>query len=125
MIAEVLLAHLVGDYLFQNHWMAVEKVKRWWPALVHGITYTLPFILITQSIPALLIICLTHVIIDRYRLAKHFVWAKNQLAPHTFRPPHTDTGFDPNTPPFLAVWLMIITDNILHILINISAILLF
>lgn len=28
------------------------------------------------------------------------------------------TGNDPSRPPFLAVWLLIITDNILHVLIN-------
>ncbi len=35
---ESLLAHLVGDYLIQSDWMATEKVKRWWPAIVHGTT---------------------------------------------------------------------------------------
>ncbi len=29
-----------------------------------------------------------------------------------------DTGYPPNTPKFLSVWLMIITDNLLHIIIN-------
>ncbi|MBT2390812.1 DUF3307 domain-containing protein [Streptomyces sp. ISL-1] len=32
---ESLLAHLAGDYLIQSDWMATEKVKRWWPAVVH------------------------------------------------------------------------------------------
>jgi len=125
MIGEVLLAHLVGDYLLQTHYMAVEKVKRWLPAILHGITYTLPFLFITQSIPALLIICVTHVIIDRYRLAKHVVWFKNQFAPKAYRPGHTDTGYDESTPAWLAVWLLIFADNTLHLLINVGAILLF
>lgn len=28
------------------------------------------------------------------------------------------TGYPPDRPPFLAVWLLIIADNILHVLIN-------
>ena len=52
----ILLAHLVGDYLTQSDWMANEKTKRWWPAWVHAITYGLPFVLITRSVPALVVI---------------------------------------------------------------------
>lgn len=125
MIAESLVAHLVGDYLLQSHWMAVEKTKRWFPAIVHGVTYSLPFIFLTQSVPALLTICLTHVIIDRYRLAKHFSWVKNLIAPKGYRPTWNsckDTGYPQDTPAWLAVWLMIITDNVIHVLINIAAI---
>lgn len=75
----ILLAHLVGDYLFQSDWMATEKLKRWWPAAAHGITYTLPYVLVTRNPWALLIIGGTHIVIDRYRLAKYVVWLKNQV----------------------------------------------
>ena len=122
MIGAVILAHLVGDYLIQTDWMATEKVKRWWPAIVHGVTYALPFLLITQSVAALLVIAGTHIVIDRYRLAKHVIWAKNQLAPKAHRPPHTDTGMSPDRPAWLATWLLIIADNTLHLLINVAAV---
>lgn len=82
----ILLAHLVGDYLLQSHWMAVHKTSRWAPAIAHGITYTVPHVLVTQSPLALLTICATHVVIDRFRLAKYLVWLKNQLAPKEHRP---------------------------------------
>jgi hypothetical protein len=123
-IAEVFLAHLVGDYLLQSHFLATEKTKRWWPAIVHGVLYTLPFLFITQSWAALAVIAGTHIVIDRYRLARHLVWFKNQLAPKP-RPTWEDskgTGYPSDTPPWLAVWLMIIADNTVHILINIGAI---
>jgi hypothetical protein len=48
--AKPLLAHLAGDYLLQSDWMATQKVRRWWPAVVHGLTYLLPFLLITRSL---------------------------------------------------------------------------
>lgn len=117
----ILLAHLAGDYVLQSDWIAQEKTKRWWPAVAHGLTYTLPYVLVTQSPLALVVIGVTHVVIDRYRLARHIVWLKNQLAPASFRPAHTATGYAETTPPFLAVWLMILADNTLHLLINTAA----
>jgi hypothetical protein len=118
----VILAHLVGDYLLQSHWMATEKTHAWWPAIAHGFTYTIPYIFVTQSIIALAVICGTHIVIDRYRLARFVVWAKNQLAPRAHRPSLTATGYDEIVPAWLAVWLMIIADNTLHLLINAAAV---
>lgn len=118
----IVLAHLVGDYLIQSHWMAVEKVNRWWPAIAHGLTYTLPYALVTQSLVALAVIAGSHIVIDRYRLAKHVVWLKNLAAPKAYRAPHTATGYPEDTPPWLAVWLLIIADNTIHLLINTAAV---
>lgn len=116
------LAHMVGDYVIQSDWMACEKVHRWWPAVVHGVTYGLPFLLVTQSVAALLVIVGTHIVIDRYRLARHVVWFKNQFAPKEFRPGHTATGYGPDCPVWLATPLMIIADNVLHMLINVASV---
>lgn len=122
MIGAILLCHLVGDYVLQSHWMATEKTKRWWPAVVHGVTYTLPFLFITQSPAALIIIAGTHIIIDRFRLARHVAWLKNQLGPKATRPGHTPTGFSDDLPPWLSFWLMIVLDNTLHLVINVAAV---
>jgi hypothetical protein len=122
----IVLAHLVGDYVIQSHWMATEKTKHWLPAIVHGVTYTLPYALITQSPLALVVIGGTHIIIDRFRLARHIAWLKNQLGPKRSRPRWADakaTGYPSETPAWLSVWLMIITDNTIHLLINTAAIL--
>lgn len=119
----IVLAHLVGDYILQSHWMAAEKTSKWLPAILHGVTYTLPYILITQSLWALLVIGGTHIIIDRFRLAKYVIWLKNQFAPAKFRPALTATGYDDSVPVWLSVWLLIIADNTLHLLINTAAVL--
>lgn len=116
-------AHLVGDYVIQSDWMAQQKTKRWFPAILHGLTYGLPFVLITQSPLALLVIVGTHILIDHYRLARHIVWVKNQMAPFAHRPPHTATGHSADKPDWMAVWLLIIVDNCLHMLFNVVAIL--
>lgn len=120
------ILHLVGDYLIQSHWMAVKKTDLWLPAIAHGVTYTIPFLLLTRSPLALLAICGTHIIIDHYRLAKNLIWAKNFLAPRSFpQPPWSEaklnSGFTESTPVWLSTWLMIITDNTVHLLINFAA----
>jgi hypothetical protein len=120
------IAHLFGDYVIQSDWMAAEKTKRWWPAVAHAVTYGLPFLLLTQHLVALVIIVGTHAVIDRYRLARHVAWTKNNLAPAGYNPPWREckaTGYSESKPRWMAVWLMIVADNTLHVAIN-SAVLL-
>lgn len=130
-VALVILAHLVGDYLLQTQWMADNKTSQWSPAIWHGIFYTIPFTLVTFSIPALLVICITHILIDRFRLAKYVVWFKNQWVPKSARYAwHSEandqgTGYPKKVPAFLSVWLMILADNILHIIIGVLAVMFF
>lgn len=113
---------MVGDYVIQSDWMASEKTKRWWPAIAHGVSYGVPFVLATQSVLALAVIVGTHILIDHYRLARHVVWFKNQLAPKAFRPGHTATGMSAGKPDWMAVWLLIIADNVIHMLFNVWAV---
>lgn len=108
-----IIAHLVGDYLLQSHWMATKKTSSSLAAALHAITYTLPFMLITQNVIALLLICGTHFAIDRWRLARFVVWFKN--GPWK---PLTATGYQDDVPAWLAVWLLIFADNTLHMIIN-------
>jgi len=117
-----LVLHVVGDYVTQSDWMAQRKVSSWGPALAHGLVYTIPFGLLTQSVVALAFIFGTHVVIDHWRLARYVCWAKNFLSPRKGWPKPwamcKGTGYNPETPPFLAVWLMIITDNLMHVACN-------
>lgn len=117
------LAHMVGDYLIQSHWMANTKTKQWWPAILHGVTYGLPFVLITRSPVALAVIVVTHIVIDHWRLARYVVWFRNLFAPRDWRAPRdSPTGTPASSPDWLAVWLLFIADNILHMLINVAAV---
>ena len=115
--ADQLVIHAVGDYIIQNDWMAQNKTKRSWPCIVHVVTYTLPFLFLTQSWLALAVICGTHFLIDRFGLARYVVWIKNG-----WWHPLTAHGFAKERPDFIAWWLLIIVDNILHVLINAAAI---
>lgn len=116
--ADQLVAHAVGDYVIQSHWMATEKTKQHTAAAVHAVTYTMPFLLITQSVVALAVICGSHFLIDRYRLARYVVWLKN--GPWL---PKTATGYQDDVPPWLSVWLLIAADNVMHVICNAAAIL--
>ncbi len=141
------IAHLLGDYFLQSDWMAAEKTKKNAAALAHVATYVLPFLFLTRSLPALAVIVGTHFVIDRWRLARYVCWAKNWLAPKwivrggeeikrsspdeatTYTPvtkirnyPWSEcvgTGYHATEKPlFLTLWLMIITDNTMHVICN-------
>lgn len=114
-----LIAHGVGDYLLQSEWMAREKTKRSLAAFVHSVFYVLPFLFITQNPYTLFVIASTHFVLDRWHLARHIAWLKNRPWPGS-RPwsECKATGFDPETPPWVAGWLVVIIDNLIHILIN-------
>ena len=118
---EQLILHLLGDFVTQNDWMANNKTRRSWPAWCHAGVYSAPFLLI-GSPAAVGVILVTHFFIDRYRLVRYLMWAKNWLSP--LRHPWAEcsgTGFHKSTPEWLATWLMIISDSTLHLICNYCA----
>jgi hypothetical protein len=117
---EQLLAHLVGDYILQTDRMAQRKTGSWLWAIMHGLTYSLPFMLLRPSLAALAAIAASHIVIDRYRLARFVVMAKNRVTDWTSNF-NTPTGYPADAPPWLAFWLLIIADNTLHLTINFAA----
>ncbi|OGI46658.1 MAG: hypothetical protein A2151_05885 [Candidatus Muproteobacteria bacterium RBG_16_65_34] len=120
---EQILAHLVGDYILQTSHMAENKIRSWPVAILHAFVYSLPFTLITLSPAALAVIFGTHAVIDRYRLAHYVAMAKNMAGdPRHWRDFHTYTGYADSTPAWLSVWLVIVTDNTMHLLCNYFAI---
>lgn len=126
---EQLLCHLFSDYWLQNDWMAVNKKKYFLIALVHAIVYTIPFLLLTKSLLALSVICITHAIIDHtdivYKLNQiknwdfrqdNYAFLDSQIELGEIMAPVKDGYF--GRPFAVRVWLIIIQDNILHLIIN-------
>jgi len=116
---EQLILHLIGDYVTQSDWMAQQKTKSTFAALCHATIYSLPFLLIGNA-RAVFVIWVTHFLIDRFRLARYVVFAKNFMCPRPW-PVWEDckaTGYPSASPAWLAVWLMIAADNTLHLAIN-------
>lgn len=134
-----LILHLVGDYVTQSDWMAQNKTKSTWAAFCHALVYSLPFLLIGSQ-AAVLVIFLTHLLIDRFRLARIVVYGKNILFDPVFWKKPTScfwftnaevgrvesmawsncsaTGYPSERPAWLSVWLLIAADNTLHLAIN-------
>jgi hypothetical protein len=114
-----LLAHLVGDYLLQTHYEAMEKTNHWLPAATHAGKYTAAFVPLTRNPKALATIGLTHMVLDHYRLAKHVNFLRNQAVPKEYRSTNLANAGSPEmVPGGLAMALMIVTDNTIHMLIN-------
>lgn len=134
---EQLILHLLGDYVLQSDWMAQRKTKCSFAAFCHALVYSVPFLLIASE-NACCVIFLTHFLIDRFRLARYVAYAKNFLSPRVTlglsdgKPSMatwwhkwnecSGTGYHKDTPPFLAVWLMIAADNTIHLIINLLSI---
>lgn len=113
---EQLLLHLMGDYLFQNRWMAMWKVRKSYVAAIHALVYTSGFfILLTHNPIALGVIFGTHCLIDRFSLAK-YIMRVNGNAPND-----TYTYSDGVVYPIFTGNLFlvyVVTDNTMHLIIN-------
>lgn len=94
-------AHLIGDYLLQNDWMAKNKKTSSFVCLAHIVTYILPFTFCGFSWLQLFVIALQHFVQDRTSLVKWFL---------------ENTGKSEFASPPMAPWSIIIVDNIFHIL---------
>jgi hypothetical protein len=101
-----LVLHLVGDYLLQNDWMALNKkkpgLKGFVACLVHCLIYSLPFLLISTP-RQWVIIFVSHFIIDRWGFVK---WFMNAIGQKKFAEPP------------MAPWSIIAVDNTFHLLFN-------
>jgi hypothetical protein len=123
MMTELLLGHLVGDYLLQNKWMALTKSKNtaegWLAAFVHCVIYTIAITMFMQNFDWLWIVIVfnSHFWIDKFALGeryknligsstlKEFVHRNGQIS----RREIVEGGF--------AALTYTITDNTLHILL--------
>lgn len=99
---EQLLCHILGDFLFQSDWMAMNKSKRSIPCLVHVLIYTSVFLLFTTSWKALLVIGGVHFILDRFPIIiRRLIWIKNHVGPTLKYPKFTQcnsTGYYDDSP---------------------------
>ena len=59
------ISHLMGDYLFQNNWMALNKGTRWLPLVVHSAIYAVMFGVAFHSVKLVPAIFVAHAVLDR------------------------------------------------------------
>ena len=69
----LLLGHMIGDYLLQNKWMAMNKSGSTWKCTVHCLLYTFAVAISTLHYISLwqwwAVIFISHFVIDRWSLA--------------------------------------------------------
>lgn len=81
---ELIVAHMLGDYFFQNTYIASNKTKSSIVCLLHSVIYTVCVVLICQWFDWRLFIILgTHFLMDRFRIAKYWrrFFSKDEDAP--------------------------------------------
>lgn len=94
-------AHLIGDYLLQNDWMAAHKKQNPWICAVHVGTYMIPFLWCGLSAWQAMAIACQHFCQD---YTQFIAWLMVVKGSAKF-----------GEPP-MAPWSIIVTDNIIHIL---------
>lgn len=93
-------AHLIGDFILQNDWMALNKKKSSLHCSIHIGCYMVPFLLCGLMWWQLVLIAVQHFIQDRTNFV---VWLMKIK------------GSDKFAEPPMAPWSIVVTDNILHI----------
>lgn len=80
-IIKAIVCHVVGDYLFQTEYMAREKSKDWYVLFVHCVCYCVPFIYIFGLDFRIIILFLTHMMVDalKARYGKFGIYADQIL----------------------------------------------
>ena len=110
---ELLLGHLIGDYLLQTDGMASQKKERGWrgnkACFIHCLLYTLAIHIFVGHWIAFPLIFLSHWIIDRYK------WLYN-LHTRVYKRPKIDGHASPHDVA-LSLIVYIAADNTLHLLL--------
>lgn len=99
-----IIGHLVGDYLLQNDWMALNKKHRTLPCLVHCFLWTGAVIFFSgwHSSIAALVLFTTHFIQDRTKIILWWMEIKWKDQSKFTQPP-------------CGPWSIIVVDNVWHI----------
>ncbi len=73
------VAHLIGDFILQNEWMATKKIQSSFVCMVHVLVYLVPFLLCHLQWWQIALIGAQHFVADRKMLFISFwmrVWKR-------------------------------------------------
>jgi hypothetical protein len=105
-LTAAIIGHLVGDYLLQNDWMALNKKKRSWPCVVHCLLWTLAVCAFAGWwawwVPLVL-------------FSTHFIQDRTNVIMWWMKLPWKDQSKFVDGP--CAPWSIIVVDNVWHIVI--------
>jgi len=107
---EQLLLHLFGDFILQFDFLALNKkeftLKGWLLCILHCLIYSLPFLLIT-NLDGVILIFIFHFFIDKTNVIEYYIKVRNNLFNGKNK-----TTYSKN------MWLIIISNNTIHLIIN-------
>ena len=78
-MVDIIFGHLVGDYLLQNNWMALNKakydLKGWVACFGHCFVYTLTMAVFTNDWSAgwIVLVFLSHFLIDKFGFVEWYL----------------------------------------------------
>lgn len=124
-----LVGHLVGDYLLQNDWMALNKKRQVWPCVVHCLIWTICVCLFSGWGTRAWLSCVqlaadpsltglathwnwTHWIVPGLLFGTHFIQDHTSI----IRQYMTLIGQEAFATGACAPWSIIVVDNVWHIL---------
>lgn len=98
-----IIGHLVGDYLLQNDWMALNKKREAWPCVVHCFLWATSVCLFAHWLNYWVwwVLLVTHFIQDHTNAVRFWMTRINRQ-PQFAEPP-------------MAPWSIIVVDNVWHI----------
>ena len=98
-----IIGHLVGDYLLQNDWMALNKKKQSLNCAVHVTLWTLAVCAFAGwwTLPAIAVLWLTHYAQDRTNIIMWWMTKVNRQQQFATGP--------------CAPWSIIVVDNVWHV----------
>lgn len=99
-----IIGHLVGDYILQNDWMALNKKKCSLACANHCFLWTFAVCFFSGwwSMPAIVVLFVTHFIQDRTQIIGWWMRLKWKDQSKFAEPP-------------MAPWSLIVVDNVWHI----------
>jgi len=122
---EILLGHLVGDFLLQNNWLATNKTKYnglgWATCLIHCYLYTIAVSLFTQNIDVLwiIIVFLSHFIIDKFGIPEKYLKMINGRSLERFINDPENAAYSPYIGLRAGFYILVYTvvDNTMHLVL--------
>lgn len=125
MMCEMLLGHLVGDYLLQNNWMALGKSKYngmgWLTCTVHCLLYSLAVCLLMWQWTAawFAVVFLSHFVLDKFGLPEMYLKMINGRSLERFMENPENKEYTPyiGLRSGFTVLVYVVVDNTMHLLI--------
>lgn len=84
LLLKIAFCHLVGDYVLQCDFIAKTKGENWYHLFVHCILYCLPFYVVFGLTWELVVLFLTHVIIDALKARYEVISYKTDQVLHYY-----------------------------------------